>query len=801
MITTPHPITYQELLRRHQRIRIPRLQRDYAQGRKGSKETDVRNTFLDVLHKALERASEPAFTPLNLDFVYGSREQSPVEHFSPLDGQQRLTTLFLLHWLLAWRDGDECWQHFTKTFCEPDGRSRFSYDVRTSSREFFDALVTHRPPAPDDVDTVCDLKHWITDQPWYFQFWRLDPTVQGVLEMLRSMHRHKLFQLRPGQLYRQLTNTESPVITFQLLDLGQFPLSDDLYIKMNARGKPLTFFETFKARYEAKLSDHFSPAERRTINGIAFPMRDFVARRLDTAWTDLFWNRYRDGGALVLQRVDDAFMNLFRMVALATRDPSQDPLSYTQQIAALLSEEEPPTYSAFEANRWLDREFSAMVVSLIESWCGAKGLILSSGGPFDEATLTRELLENSAKLTVPQIVLFCGYALFVRKHEGTFQPEELSEWMRIVHNLGYNSDIDRIDRLQGALKALRDDLLPHSRSILAHVADVGRRAGIGMFYADQQREESIKASLLLAPAGWRPLINQAECHGYFRGQIGFLLKFSGITAEWEKNCDCEWPAATHTRLQASFQAYLAKAEMMFDSKGLIDLQDDQERWTRALLSIGDYLLPNGNSNHSFLVNDTSKSFSWKRLLRENTPQRDFVQKLWDHTAFAEPLAVGLDTIIQSASGLEPWREALVRNPEAVGYCEQRNIQHSEGNYVLLLTRKKRSAPHAELFTFLLHSRLIPPAPFTKEDYFERDEPHIPLRFPWKGAERVLHIYGRGGEYELWVDVQNVPDLQELLEQRGGFVDRNGHAIWTMRNVAHADLDRTLQEIANLLNAP
>ena len=162
MITTPHPITYLELLSRHQRIRIPRLQRDYAQGRKGSKETDVRNTFLDVLHKALERADEAAFTPLNLDFVYGSREQSPTEHFSPLDGQQRLTTLFLLHWLLAWRDGGECWQHLTKTFCEPDGRSRFTYDVRTSSREFFDALVTHRPPPPGEAGAEFDLKAWIT---------------------------------------------------------------------------------------------------------------------------------------------------------------------------------------------------------------------------------------------------------------------------------------------------------------------------------------------------------------------------------------------------------------------------------------------------------------------------------------------------------------------------------------------------------------------------------------------------------------------------------------------------------------
>ena len=40
----------------------------------------------------------------------------------------------------------------------------------------------------------------------------------------------------------RLTDTEHPAITFQLLDLENFGLSDDLYIKMNARGKPLTNF-------------------------------------------------------------------------------------------------------------------------------------------------------------------------------------------------------------------------------------------------------------------------------------------------------------------------------------------------------------------------------------------------------------------------------------------------------------------------------------------------------------------------------------------------------------------------------
>jgi len=51
---------------------------------------------------------------------------------------------------------------------------------------------------------------------------------------------------RRSGLFNRLVDDERPAITFELLPLEHFGLTDDLYIKMNARGKPLTSFETFK---------------------------------------------------------------------------------------------------------------------------------------------------------------------------------------------------------------------------------------------------------------------------------------------------------------------------------------------------------------------------------------------------------------------------------------------------------------------------------------------------------------------------------------------------------------------------
>ena len=77
-------------------IVVPILQRDYAQGRSGYE--NLREKFLSSILYALEHKQQ-----LKLDFVYGSSDLSG--RFNPLDGQQRLTTLWLVHWFLAFKLG------------------------------------------------------------------------------------------------------------------------------------------------------------------------------------------------------------------------------------------------------------------------------------------------------------------------------------------------------------------------------------------------------------------------------------------------------------------------------------------------------------------------------------------------------------------------------------------------------------------------------------------------------------------------------------------------------------------------
>ncbi len=256
MLDLKRPITFVDLLDLSDRIQVPQIQRDYTPGCDSAK--DIREDFLKARHAALVLPQEDAALPLNLDFVYGSLEGKTQKVFLPLDGQQRLTTLFLLHWYLAWKDG--VLPELQKLLW--DGRhSRFSYVLRPSSKEFFDEIVNFVPE--DSPDGVGGVRAVLQKQPWFYLHWRLDPTIQSALTMLDAIHAH--FRDNTG-LFSRLIDREHPAVTFQLLPLEHFGLSDDLYVKMNARGKPLTAFETFKARFQEHLKSLY-PSERREIGG------------------------------------------------------------------------------------------------------------------------------------------------------------------------------------------------------------------------------------------------------------------------------------------------------------------------------------------------------------------------------------------------------------------------------------------------------------------------------------------------------------------------------------------------------
>ena len=80
--------TFWNLIKEY-KIVVPKIQRDYVQGRENKTVEKNREEFVKELIDSLVWNK-----PMSLNFVYGTIHG---DEFIPIDGQQRLTTLFLLY--------------------------------------------------------------------------------------------------------------------------------------------------------------------------------------------------------------------------------------------------------------------------------------------------------------------------------------------------------------------------------------------------------------------------------------------------------------------------------------------------------------------------------------------------------------------------------------------------------------------------------------------------------------------------------------------------------------------------------
>jgi hypothetical protein len=256
-----------------QKIEIPIIQRDYAQGRKNDEVDRIRARFLDALLNSVINKRQ-----ITLDFVYGDVSKEGV--LTPLDGQQRLTTLFLLHWYVAKKE-----KLVAKEF---EFLEHFSYATRFSSRDFCQELVKYSP----DFSKV-KISESIKDQPWYPYEWKNDPTIKSMLVMIDAIH--EKFNDCPA-LWKSLVTDKN--IIFYFLPLKEMGLTDDLYIKMNSRGKPLTQFEHFKAE--------FGEIIKKVSGNIATE----INHKFDVEWTDMLFPFRGDNHI-----IDDEFMRYFHFIS------------------------------------------------------------------------------------------------------------------------------------------------------------------------------------------------------------------------------------------------------------------------------------------------------------------------------------------------------------------------------------------------------------------------------------------------------------------------------------------------------
>lgn len=266
-------------------IKIPKIQRNYVQG----KNKKIREQLMEDIFYALENEE-----PLNLDIIYGIVEDNS---FIPIDGQQRLTTLYLLHWFVSIKENglEELEQQQLK----------INYETRKSSKEFFNMLVNNQSYFETTINDNKNMQisKIIKDSIYYFDSkWKNDITVQSALEMLDEI------QLQYNKVNKQIKNSLY-LIQFSCKTIGiEDEINpDELYIKMNSRGKQLNQFEIYKSYLEKIAANNYMEQNNE------FDYEKFC-KNINNKWTnDILKTIPKEERKNNLNLVEQYFYNLIRL--------------------------------------------------------------------------------------------------------------------------------------------------------------------------------------------------------------------------------------------------------------------------------------------------------------------------------------------------------------------------------------------------------------------------------------------------------------------------------------------------------
>lgn len=560
-------------------IKIPLIQRDYAQGRESN--SALRMEFIKYIFEYLEEGKE-----LKLDFIYGSiiRENGKL-NFLPLDGQQRLTTLYLVHWYIINKEAGE---EYNREYL-----SRFSYETRDTARRFFQHL--------QDFEFVKDVKGSIENAYWFSDYFRLDPTIESVLNALETIEKRYEVSYKKGSLITNLKN-----IVFYVLPMDQFKLTDDLYIKLNARGKVLSPFENLKVDLIDRIKNepYFNPPINPSNELTRY---DEIANKFDNKWTHLFWEKAKSKeGKKSIDTDFFRFVQRFFINEYITgyQNSSMDILKNPTYVEYLSRELNPKYQNLSIYSDVINLESLKKIENVLDFYSNHYVQLKSLLTPGWDENYKFDIFKEDT-FSMNERMLFDGINEYA-SNNNTLDIERFKDWVRIVWNIISDPDIRSIGAYKNAMAFLRE-IGKFSSDILTNLS----KGLLDDYFIDnknifhlQLKEEKDKAILFLdSRLNWKEPIIKAESHKILQGNISIFLEIVDQSHD------------LHT--------YYSRFTKLFSNNSANELIPNEEyTLMRYILStIKEWHLINNNFNFS------SNNQNWRTYLRRNATVKKAVQEL------------------------------------------------------------------------------------------------------------------------------------------------------------------------------
>lgn len=468
------------------RIVIPKIQRDYAQGRENKKVSKIRDRFLDALYQAITEDK-----PIKLDFIYGEIKEN--RDFIPLDGQQRLTTLFLLHYYAA-----------KKAKLKKDKYeflNDFTYETRYSSNQFCKHLINDFNPEFNDSN----ISSQIRNQYWYAFDYDNDPTIKSMLVMLDAID--KKFK-DVSDLWDKLKKDS---ITFYFLSITNLGSTDEFYVKMNSRGKPLTTFENVKAELERTIKEYDETSSIR------------IAKEFDTVWTDLLWKHLSSD---VKTNIDDLFIRYFKFICNVLRfennhnvqeSRTDDEFELIKIYFSFDSYNRDSNIKLFESffDCWKGLDISEFFFKTLANSHDEKKIVIDG-----ELNLFKKCLYQygeSKDFTYGNFVLLYAICTYLNlNNKDKITEEQFLRRLRIINNLIKNSSDQLADRNETNTLTL---ILKQTKELMLYGTFNENVSGFNSYQVEEEKE---KNTFLNEHPDLEETLYKLEDYDLLYGQIAIL---------------------------------------------------------------------------------------------------------------------------------------------------------------------------------------------------------------------------------------------------------------------------------------
>lgn len=313
---TGDEIRLKELFSGNNVVIIPDLQRDYCWGTEktgnhssnGHPDHSLATAFIwNLVNNGFLKESD-----LNLGLVYGY--ETPRGHIQLCDGQQRITTLFLLLGIINKKSSNHFQDQLISRFEfeEDDKEPYLQYSIRESSLYFLSDLVCEYFIS-DNTLSVSDIK----SQNWYFKDYDLDPSIQSMLKTLYSIEEIISVIDEPQEFGNYILDR----LTFMYYDMVSREVGEETFVIINTTGEPLSSTENLKPLY---------------INRQHPGSQEDCCKKWEQ-WETWFWKQRKGNGSKTNDTAENGFKEFLRWITLLNNREQLEQIQETGEFSFDLS--------------------------------------------------------------------------------------------------------------------------------------------------------------------------------------------------------------------------------------------------------------------------------------------------------------------------------------------------------------------------------------------------------------------------------------------------------------------------------